>query len=278
MPEPRLPIELWELVIDNLNDDRRFAFRNSALLACSLACKSFLPATRRLLFYHVHLTCREVAERFLDVICSLPSSTNPCRYVRKFRMSEGRCGIRSRWISKALPVLAERLLDVTTLEFETLLWNLLDDDGRRAILSGFLEIRDLKLKYCDFETSEQLNRFIASFPSLVNLHCSSSYWNDGPPTAALPQGLQSIALDSCQSLFFHHILSRNLQGSHGVRTLRFYDIEEEETENVGKLLKTLGSSLEELDFGHLYNALCFNQRYGEGQLSALIDRLIPINF
>ena len=84
-------------------------------------------------------------------------------------------GVVRRWINKALPVLAERLPDVTTLEFETLLCNLLDDDGRRAILSGFLKIRNMNIEYCHFETSEQLNRFIASFPSLVC--CSTSYWD-----------------------------------------------------------------------------------------------------
>ena len=72
MSELRLPNEIWELVIDNLYDDEGPTFRNSGLLACSLACKTYLPATRRLLFHHVHLTRPEVAKRFLDIICSQP--------------------------------------------------------------------------------------------------------------------------------------------------------------------------------------------------------------
>ena len=266
MLEPRLPIELWELVIDNLNDDEKLAFQNSALLACSLTCKAFLPVTRRVLFYHVHLTCREVAESFLDIICSLPSSTSPCRYVRKLFMSDLEDG--PGWISKASTVLVERLPYVTTLGFDTLIWDLLDDVCRRAILSGFLKVRNLDMVYSIFGTSEQMNQFISSFPSLINLYCSSTRWrrdDDGPLHDALPQGLQMIALDSHHSLFFHRLLSRESHASHSVRALKFHYIDPADTENVGRLLETLGSRLEELDLGDIYDALGDKQCNAEGQ-------------
>ena len=230
MPGLRLPIEICELVIDNLDDDKEPAAFHLALRACCLACKTFLPATRRRLFYHVNLTCREVAERFLDIICSLPSSTSPCWYVRKLSISD----YNIEWISnlKALPGLAERLLDVTQLEFE-LGWDLLDDVDRRAILSGFLKVGKVKMAHgCQcFGTLEQMNQLIASFPSLVDLDCSLAGWradDGGPLTDALPQGLKSIVLDSFHSPYFHRILSQH--GSHSVRALEFYEMDGDDME------------------------------------------------
>jgi hypothetical protein len=258
-----LPIELCELVIDNLDSEH-------TLRACSLACRAFLPASRRRLFYHVDLFDRDTAERFLHTICSVPSPTSPCRYIRKLCLSEGRRGDENLWINKALPLLTERLLEVTTLELEFLLWKLLDEIGRIAILSSFLKVRSLEMIFSKFESSEQMNQFIGSFPSLVDLYCSQTQWAiDGPLTTALPQRLRTVALDSHHSLFFHHLLRRELRP--GVRALRFPSMFREDTKSVGMLLKTLGSSLEELHFDDLYYALGDRQCDAQGQPYQLIS-------
>jgi hypothetical protein len=240
MPESRLPIELCELVIDRIDDDH-------TLRACSLACRTFLPASRRHLFYLVHLTDRDTAERFLRIICSVPSPTSPCRYIRKLWLTEMRGD--NLWINKALPLLAEHLPDVTILVLEFLRWSLLDSISRIAILSSFLKVKSLEMMFSKFELSEQMNQFISSFPSLVNLDCSRTSWpiDDGPLTVALPQSLRTIRINSDHSLFFHRLLSHELHLS--VRVLRFHYIYREDMESVGILLKTLGSSLEELYFG-----------------------------
>lgn len=257
MPESRLPTELYDLVIGNLDDEH-------TLRACSLACRAFLHASRSSLFYFVDLVDRETAEQFLRIICSVQSPTSPCRYIHHLCLVEGRREDENRWMNKALPLLAERLLDVTILEFDSLLWNRLDNIGRTAILSSFLKVRSLDMVFSKFETSEQMNQVIASFPSLVDLSCSQTRWAvDGPLPAALPQGLQTITLDSDNALFFHRLLSRELHLS--VRALRFHYIFREETKSVGMLLKTLGSSLEELRLGDLYTALGDKQCDAEGQ-------------
>jgi hypothetical protein len=239
MPGLRLPIELCELVIDSLDDDH-------TLRACSLACRAFLRAGRRHLFYHVHLSGRDSAERFLRIICSVPSPTSPCRYIRKLCLTEG--WGEALWTNKALPFLAERLSDVTILLFSYLRWSLLDSISRIMILSSFLKVKRLKINYTNFESSEQMNQFIASFPSLVDLDCYQTYWSiDDPLTADLPQSLRTITIESDHSLFFHRLLSRELHPS--VRALWFYNMCRVHMKSVGILLKTLGSSLEELDFG-----------------------------
>ena len=257
MPESRLPTEVCELVIGNIDDE-------PTLRACSLACRAFLPASRRSLFYLVDIFDRETAEQFLRIICSIPSSTSPCRYIHHLCLEEGRWGYQNLWLNKALPVLAERLLDVKILDLDHVLWNQLDNIGQTAILSGFMRVKWLDTGFSKFESSGQMSQFIASFPSLVDLSCSQTRWAfDGPLTSALPQGLRTITLDSDNSLFFHRLLSRELHPS--VRTLKFYHMFQEDTASVGMLLKTLGSSLEELDFGDLYTALGDKQCDAEGQ-------------
>jgi hypothetical protein len=224
----RLPVELCEVVIFNLDE-----YDTDTLRACSLACRAFLPASRRLLFYLVDLHNRDVAQSFLDIICSVPSPTSPIRYVRSLSLREERRG--DKWINKTLPLLVELLPDITILELDTFVWNLLDNIGQSLILSSFLKVRSLEMIFCEFESSEQMNLFIASFPSLVDLNCSQTYWTtDGPLTAALPQGLRSLTIDSKHSLFFHRLLSHELHPS--VRTLNFFYMHREHMGDVVTLL------------------------------------------
>jgi hypothetical protein len=127
-------------------------------------------------------------------------------------------------------------------------WNLLDSISQIAILSSFLKVKSLRIEHSKFKSSEQMNQFIASFPSLVDLNCAMTHWPiDGPLTADLPQSLRTITIDSDHSLFFHRLLSRELHPS--VRALWFCNMCPDDMKSVVILLKTLGSNLEELDFG-----------------------------
>ena len=245
-------------MIDNLWDDE------DTLRACSLTCKAFLPTSRYHLFYRVRLGSRYIAQRFLDTICSTPSPTSPYQYIRHLCLLEGQRGSYHLWVNDALSLLTTRLLDVTILELESLQWNELDNTGRAMILSGFQRVERLKTIFSKFKTSEQMNQFITSFPSLTHLSCSQTYWETGDiPTVPLPQGLQSITLDSRQSMFFHQLLS--LESHPRVCAVKFHHVLPDYIQNVGILLKTLGPDLEELDLGNLRSALGFNQSNAEGQ-------------
>ena len=231
------------------------------LRACSLTCKAFLPASRYHLFYRVRLLSGNITRRFLDIICSTPSSTSPCQYIRHLCLVEARHG---SWVNEALSLLATRLLDVTILELDSLEWSELNDTGRAMILSGFQRVKHLEMTFSKFETLEQMNQLITSFPSLTHLSCSQTYWETGGmPTIPLPHGLQSITLDSRQSIVFHRLLS--LESHPRVSAVKFRYVLPDYTQNVGMLLKTLGPDLEELDLGNLRGALGFNQSNAEGQ-------------
>ena len=255
-----LPFELCELIIDNLDSWED----EDTLRACSLTCKAFLHASRYHLFYRVHLINRHIAQRFLDTICSTPSPTSPYQYIHYLCLSEERREPHLLWVNKALTLLATRLLDVTILELDHLQWNMLDDTGRAMILSGFQRVEHLVTAFSKFETSEQMNHLITSFPSLTHMSCSQTYWETGGIlTVPLPHGLQSITLDSDQSIVFHQLLC--LESHPRVCTVKFHYVLPDYVPNVGMLLKTLGPDLEELDLGDLRCALGFNQSNAEGQ-------------
>ena len=247
-------------MIDSLD----FWADEDTLRACSLTCKAFLLASRYHLFYCVHLGNRHIAQRFLDTICSTPSPTSPYQYIRHLCLVEGRRESHRLWVNKALSLLATRLLDVTILELDSLQWNKLDDTGRAMILYGFQRVKHLETIFSKFETWEQMNQFITSFPSLTHLSCSQTYWETGGiPTVPLPHGLQSITLDSRQSIVFHRLLS--LESHPRVCAVKFHYVSLDYVQDVGTLLKTLGPDLEELDLGDLRCALGLNQSYTESQ-------------
>ena len=264
MPGLILPIEICEIVIDNIHDPGTHR-------ACSLTCGAFLPASRRSLFYHVDLFNRYIAQSFLDIICSAPFTTSPIRYIRSLCLREKRTG--DEWVNRALPILAERLPDfVISLELENLLWNLPENIGQIPILSRFLKVRNLEMPECKFGSSEQMNQFIASFPSLVDLDCSKTYWSIENPltlTADLPQTLRSLYISSEHTPFFYHLLRRELHPR--VPVLYFLFIDLDDTEEVGILLKEMGSSLESLSFGELYIALQDSDDYQGQTLSIDCD-------
>src|ERR1700722_5784812 len=252
IPSPRLPIELCQSVIDNLSiyDDE------ATLRACSWSCKQFLQASRYHLFYRVYLHTYR-AERFLNIICSTNSSTNPCVYVRRIIIDEGRGHkFEPRWVNEALPLLAARLLNVTKLVLTFFEWSLLDGIARTAIMSSFEKVECLTTVCFNFETPEQMNQLIASFPSLTDLSCSQTYWKEDRALVIslipLPRRLTTIPLDNSQSGFFRQLISLDQHPS--VRTIKFrYMIPNEE---VGKLLQTLGSSLEHVEFDLCFKGGC----------------------
>jgi hypothetical protein len=247
MHSPRLPTELCDIVIDNLSHD------GAALRACSLTCKAFLPASRYHLFYTVRLKGRKV-KGFLEFIDSSPKIG---LYVRRLLLFEGRgrYSFEPRWLSSALPTIVNRFPEVLVLTLDSLDWRLLDSDARTAVISGFQKVKSLETIFTHFEDPGQMNQFISSFPSLIDLSCSQTYWAaDHTPrfsSTPLPLSLTAITLDSFQAEFFDQLM--NLESHPDVRHVQLYSMDHANT--AGKLLKTLGSSLEHVSLRDFHYAL-----------------------
>jgi hypothetical protein len=153
------------------------------------------------------------------------------------------------------------------LKLGCLKWGLLDDTGRNAVLSGFQKVKHLEMIRSQFDASDQIIQLLASFPSLTHLSCTETHWlRDGVSTVPhipLPNGLQTIALDSGLSLSLHRLLSLYLH--HNVRAIKLNHMFARYTQGVGKLLKALGSRLEELDLGDIHAALGYKDSNADGQ-------------
>jgi hypothetical protein len=228
-----LPVELYELIIGHLHDDK------ATLKACSLTCKTFLHLSRYHLFYKLRL-CRPYTERFLDAaIGSTHSPSSPGTYVRHLILFDD--------LNKALPLLVPRLLNVTSLllVFDR---DELGDTQRAMMLSGFQKVTSLDIRYCRFHTSAEMGELIASFPSLEYLCCSAMNWSEyAEPVIPLPHSINKIALPVYQSTFFDQLLS--LEPHPNVRAIELSNLEEPFIKEINKLLETLGSHLEDLQVG-----------------------------
>jgi hypothetical protein len=238
---PHLPFELYRDIIDNFRDDR------ATLCTTSLVCKTFLHASRYHLFYHVTISNDPTARVFLDF---LNSSTSPWPYVRDLHVYQGYHQI-------LLLLIAPCVSNITTLELDSLVWDELGNDAQAVMLSGFPLVNHLKIVMWDFKTSQHMNDFIASFPSLSHIDCGHSRWESyREPVTPLPRSLKSITLSSFHSNFFDRLLI--LESHPNIHTIFLSSIDEEDIPAVGRLLKTLGSRLEHLRItvstpGHLLN-------------------------
>jgi hypothetical protein len=256
---PRLPIELCELVIDNLKHDK------TTLLALSLACKAFLPASRCHIFHHVVLTVR-TAKRFLDAIRDARSPTNPSVYVQHVSVdlecrqkcvswviaADGRVSKPDyMWVNMMMPLLALRLHEVTILELDAVGWDLLDGAAQATILSGFQKVKRLKISVCKFKTADDLNQFISSFSSLTDLCCVRTHWpsEGGAPRIPLPHKLSTITMATSEWGPLEELLT--LESHPPLHTVNLRYLRPRHAQGVGRLLVSLASSLEHLDLGYI---------------------------
>jgi hypothetical protein len=235
-----LPVELYGLIIGHLHDD------TDTLKACSLTCKTFLHLSWYHLFNAICLDGGPDTKRFLDNI-SIHSSTSPCTYIRYLVLQE-----EHEWLNNAnaLSLLTTRLPNVTSLQLSFQL-NGLDDTQRAMILSGFQKVTFLDLDDCWFHTFAQMTEFIASFPLLKHLGCSSDTdWSKyEEPMTPLPQSINKITLRDYHSKFFDQLL--NLEPHPNVRVIELLEMTGKSMKEVNKLLKTLGSHLEDIQIGKI---------------------------
>jgi hypothetical protein len=253
MPQITLPIELCLMAIENLDvtDDI------TTLTACSLTCKAFLPASRRGIFARVDLNtrgCRDNGrvQKFMEIVDSSPIIGS---YVRHLWINEGLVLVpEDRWTGPALPFLATHLRNVEKLEISGTVWNHLDDNAHAALLSGFLTVTTLWLYFNNFGDSLHFKHLLSSFPKLTELDCHRCDWdmeNPSQSSTPLASSLTKLDIDSGCSELLYELME--LQARPAVRVLQCnIEIDEPLDESithdiqVGRLLKILGSGLEEL--------------------------------
>ncbi|KAI0945649.1 hypothetical protein AcW1_001821 [Taiwanofungus camphoratus] len=183
MPSRPVPAELCDMIIDNLCDD------HCALIACSLACRAWVPRTRRYLFETVELRGNADSiqlKRLLDA--SSAASTGISLLFRvliidnegpdllaRFEQSLGvrRATSQTDWLDCWVPQLLPMLVNIESLTLGTIVWTSnsggLREETKRCILTFSPRIKALCLKSLTFWRSGDMMQLFCAYPRLASL-------------------------------------------------------------------------------------------------------------
>ncbi|PCH44839.1 hypothetical protein WOLCODRAFT_145199 [Wolfiporia cocos MD-104 SS10] len=170
-----LPQELCEDILDSLWDDQE------ALLACSLACRVWIPTTRAHLFRFVRLHDERDCIRLQELLrLSASAATNVAGYFSELSIKFGGKSHDARSVEERMahwiPQLLPTLQSITSLEISCADWgyDFLTEDARTCLMTFSSIITTLRLSYVTFPTTDDLTGLIHAYPRLSKLqlvHC-----------------------------------------------------------------------------------------------------------
>jgi Leucine Rich Repeat len=164
---PILPLELIEIVLDDLGDI-------TSLKSCALVCRNWLLSTRRLLFHTVSLDYNK--SDYKDLIDILESSSDIADCVRCLNLrGSDPSYLTSTGIGRACAKLfrVESLVLRIPYVDETIFTELLS-----SLSAVVRSAKSLSLECVRFENGDQIGRFIGAFPLLTELDLSNSGFTD----------------------------------------------------------------------------------------------------
>lgn len=187
----QLPVEVWEHVLDYLHHDRE------TLQASSLACRAWVPMTRRLLFAEVELHSREELLRFRCAVeISEASGTNIARLVQSIAfigVPLCRLQVPNATRDSLLNDVFSKLYNVTSLRLENVSVDIVLPLGSRfAVVRSFTELfpfpslQKLHLSSVIFRAPHDILRLVSAFPRLAVLDASQSVWPQHPDPVPSP--------------------------------------------------------------------------------------------
>jgi hypothetical protein len=261
----QLSSELYDRIIDHLH-----SFKHS-LFACSIVCRSWLPASRYHLFLDVNLTPNLV--RFLLSSPHAMETITP--YLRDVTLG-------GAWIAEQrceFDIVISFLLNLENsrgLHLETWSWDFLSHASRDLLLRSegdfFQNVTNINMKYIHFPSSSLLLEFISRFPMLRSLSFDNVTWNSdedrhSPQISGEAQSrirrplhltklyVRSCLLEPILYWFFgdhiHHDVNGQGLSRPAIRVLALPEILPREFDIVGRVLRSLGSILQHLELGFL---------------------------
>ncbi|SJL13806.1 uncharacterized protein ARMOST_17254 [Armillaria ostoyae] len=163
-----LPAELCNLIIDHLHDSK------PSLLACSLVCRAWIPECRFHLFHNLRL-CRDTADTFFQLFES-PHATLASAHIRELDVAQNTVirggslegdlleGLAFQGVLTRCP--ADVFEHVQKLSVTWVGWWTLTGAERLSIGHIFKNVTELALWTVVFQTDEELQALVASFPPL----------------------------------------------------------------------------------------------------------------
>ncbi|KAL4246143.1 hypothetical protein ABKN59_009318, partial [Abortiporus biennis] len=244
----KLPIELWERVIDNLNGDLDL----DTLRDCSLVCGAWSPRSRR--HYHRVLV---LSGKALLSIQSLPSSISGL--IREVHLRYPDYPARPSLENGDSHICLDPQLRIKTLRIFSLYWKLFPVE-KQVILDLCGNLRTLIIHRMYFSDSEYFVSMLQNAPNLqvlevvdgrVRPRAAGSHSNVNPTTKDLVtvlSRLTRLTLNNCVPSIVSGVVSLPIiQSGHGVIKEMVWGSDSVATsESLPPLLASIGSSLESL--------------------------------
>ncbi|KAI0930653.1 hypothetical protein AcV5_007312 [Taiwanofungus camphoratus] len=273
-----LPTEVMYIIIEHNSSDV------ATLRASSLTCRSWLPASRRCLFHTVTLVDKDTLHRFSELIAS---ADDIAHLVRELHVKAyGNCTETENWVYGVAPLLADKLVSLKSLWFSHVEWvNMCINDTFLVQLRRFAGVQGLSFSSCRFGGSYDFLPIVLAFPRLSHLSIDVVTWADdvcylnGNPFRNMPSPQDS--LPPCPLQLSSITIGRHCDPSKllllaswfpsgtcysSLRSVAFDVVDKERVGIIGRLLRSLGPSLEHVRLG------CdFSIHQGRVRLSDYID-------
>ncbi|SJL13810.1 uncharacterized protein ARMOST_17258 [Armillaria ostoyae] len=258
-----LPAELCNLIIDHLHDSK------PSFLACSLVCRAWILECRFHLFHNLRL-CRDTADTFFQLFES-PHATLASAHIRELDVAQNtvirggslECdlfeGLAFEGVLNRYP--ADVFEHVQKLSVTWVGWWTLAGAERLSIGHMFKNVTELALWTVVFQTDEELQALVASFPALevLSLRAIRFRINDSEDhTYTLPVNLHTVSFNDVSN----PRVIRSLIPCPSLRVFKchyvnFADFKPALAEEFGQLLSSAGERFEDFGFT-IQAAACLN--------------------
>lgn len=165
----RVPQEMVDMVIDELGR----TYQRSALAACSLTCRDWLPRSR----IHIHSSVRIDSCSNIERLTKLYDS-HLARYVRSLSIDACVDGepVSHPWVDNARPLLS-LFHNVDRLALDAIIWQDLHKDTQKTILERYSSVSDLWASTCDFADPCEFVKLLQAFPKLESVRLEGMCWD-----------------------------------------------------------------------------------------------------
>ncbi|KZT06021.1 uncharacterized protein LAESUDRAFT_194116 [Laetiporus sulphureus 93-53] len=187
-PQPRLPAEICERIIDHL-DPFWLGDQRQTLLNCALVRRGWYAESRAILFEEPILSTRKEA-----IACARSLTRIPLLAARVRRLEIGarsptlESSMTSPELASILVMLAGKLPNLASLSFSDVSF---EQCSMRNLAFGslheFSHITSLRLARVTLPSASPFFQVICSFPQLQSLHCWDLHWSKLRSMAPLPE-------------------------------------------------------------------------------------------
>ncbi|KAK0436950.1 hypothetical protein EV421DRAFT_1739363 [Armillaria borealis] len=262
-----LPVELCNLIIDHLHDSK------PSLLTCSLVCRAWIPECRFHLFHNLRL-CRDTADTFFQLFES-PHATLASAHIRELDVAQNAVirggslqgdlleGLAFQGVLTRCP--ADVFEHVQKLSVLWVGWWTLTGTERLSIGHIFKNVTELALWTVVFQTDEELQALVASFPALEALSLQTIQFrinaleeDHSHAEHTLPVNLHTISFnDVSNPRVIHSLIPCPSLRVFQCHYVNFADFKPALAEEFGQLLSSAGERLEYFGFT-IRAAACLN--------------------